>query len=207
MLSSSTAIIGVIMSAQPGFIFGNVGLHVNPPSNWTSRCAKQYNDTCVGCDTKSTYREDMSWLGYLLLVGATITYIVYVHATTRIIKDVKSDVLIFWVGWISFIASICIAFIIETPHIPSNMICVGLVIGHSVMASQVMFCTSYVTIYMSVNIYFLICCLTMPVMLLLQYTWLQDVNPGLGNWVEVLGGVYCFIGSISGPIANVMDNL
>ena len=39
-----------------------------------------------------------------------------------------------------------------------------------------------------------------PVILLtFQYTWMKVVNPGLGNWVEVVGPVVCFVGSTLGP--------
>ena len=44
------------------------------------------------------------------------------------------------------------------------------------------------------------------IMLIFQYTILENVMPGKRNWIEIMGAVLCFVGCSLVPIGQLMQH-
>ncbi len=93
--------------------------------------------------------------------------------------------------------------ILEDPVLPalSDLKSYTLLSIHVISASFVSICTTFSAARLSGTTAAIIGCFALVWLLLVQYTFLSDVNPGHNNVFEYIGLVLVFIGSLGQPIS------
>ena len=210
-LATAISSVGIIVLVQPDPMFRNTSLHRNPPSNWSSPCLPQnthdnaYGNVSVPLDGDALQNTDNQWLGYVLLVISSVTVLIGLRIVTRIVPTANPFVLSLWTGMVATPISLIIMGVKETPTLPSNPLCFGLLIVHTFGTALYSVNFPYAMQYIPPTVFAFIQSLQLVVLLVLQYTALNKVLPGLGNWPEIFGAVLCFIGCMTGSLWQLVE--
>ncbi len=224
------SLLGMLLLTQPLYIFQNSGLFRNPTSNWTSPCYAEATvlglsantsgmrvkstDTNITVNTSALheqetmqplhYTHNRQWVGYLLLVGCAVAVALTMLLAAKLQQEIASEVVIFWAAGGSTILNLIASCIFEDMVFFSGWFCTTIAMVH------VVFSAAYSTLFLWVAKYMLPVVQTLTlncgvlVLMLAQYTVMRRVNPGLGNWVEVLGAVICFVAGGVGPLGDML---
>ena len=205
-LAAAISSVGIIILVQPKPMFRNTSLHRNPPSNWSSPCLPQnthhnpYSNVSVPLDGDTLQNTDKQWLGYVLLVISSVTVAIALRLVARIVHAANPFVLSLCTGMAATAISLIIMGVKETPTLPNNPLCFGLLIVHAFGTALYSTNFPYCMQYIPPTVFAFIRSLQLVVLLVLQYSALSDVLPGLGNWLEIFGAVLCFIGCTIGSL-------
>ena len=190
-------IVGLLLMTQPPFMFpGNIFPPV-PEKNFTSPCLI----TEIGNSTEGVENPAMNkqCLGYILAVLGGILFFIMFQGMSNIVTEVSSFTFAFWNGLVGTCVSLILMGFLETPVMPTSPLCIILLLGHAVGTSQIGIILPWCLQYLSPSICAMVNSFSLVVLLMLQYTALKDIQPGHGNWVEILGAVLCFIGIVACP--------
>ena len=190
-LGAILAIIGILMMTQPPFMFPGNLLPPSPVTNFSS--------PCVDIVKEGTTVRDMEYMGYIFAVLSGLALCAIFHGMSKLVTEVNTFTFAFWNGLVGTAVSLIFMGILETPVMPASPICILLLLGHALGSSQISVILPWCLQYLSPTVCALVNSLQMVVLLTLQYTALKDIQPGHGNWVEILGAVACFIGIVVGP--------
>ena len=194
-VGATLALIGLIMMIQPEFMFPGDILHSAPKTNYTSPCVFE-TGIVEGLGNTDINKQ---WLGYIFAVISGAIVVGILHGMSNVVSEVSSFTFAFWNGLVGTTVSLILMGILETPVMPTSPMCVLLLLGHAIGTSQISVVTPWCLQYLSPTVCGLIYSLQLVLLLLMQYTVLKDIQPGNGNWVEILGAVVCFLGIIGGP--------
>ena len=203
-VSALIGLVGVFCLTQPG----NTGKKSEMPAtlfNWTSPCKISGNisDSQTLPQTGSTSPGN-EWFGYVLLLVSGICDTGTSRLLAIYIPEMCCFARTFWLGIVG--TSVCLVFSVslETLALPSNPLCIGLLILHcfgtSIHTSLMSRCAEYIP----KHVFIIERSLQFVVLIILQYTILSGIQPGHGNWVEILGAVATFVSGIVGPVWAVV---
>ena len=210
-VAAATSIIGALLMVQPGFIFHNANLYRHPPTNWTSECVTlsmpNISHRHLVDDSAVVWEDSHSneWIGYLLVLVAGLTVSATLILLQKMQVGVKFYVIGFLTGFANWLISLILMFAIETPVLPTILLCITMLLLHSFAVSQILISTAFCLHYISTVNFAVIISLGLVFQFLYQNTILKHIDPGLGNWVEAFGAVLCFCGSIAGPLQLILQ--
>ena len=164
-----------------------------------------YNYTSAPLAGEVDQQRDKQWLGYILLVISSLLMVLILCLVARLVQTVNPFVLGFWNGIVSTIVSLIIMGLKESPTLPSNPLCFGLLFVHAIGTALYAVNMPYCMQYIPPTVFAFIRSLQLVVLLVLQYTALSHVLPGLGNWLEILGAVLCIIGCMIGSLWQLIE--
>ena len=199
-LAAAISSVGIIVLVPPEPMFRNTSLHRNSPSSWSSPYLPQnthdnaYGNVSVPLDGDMLQNTGKQWLGYVLLVISSVAAVIAFRLAAQIVQTANPFVLSLWTGMVGTTISLIIMGVKETPTLPSNPLCFGLLIVHAFGTALYYANFPYCMQYIPPTVFAFIRSLQLVVLLVLQYTALSEVLPGLGNWLEIFGAVLCFIG-------------
>ena len=218
------AIIGIMLMTQPDFMFKNAGLPPPPIVNWISPCKTQHpvvilnstfntsmlpglNYTEPFIDNNENLNLDNDLLiGYILVLITGISDSIWIQSIGALVQHVSPFIMAFWVGIFGSGISFLIMAIMETPVFPNTPLCIGLLFMHCIGATQIAIVIPWSVQHISPSLCTMVNSLYLVVLLLLQYTALEDIKPGLQNWVEILGAVICLLAVVIGPMLHLWKN-
>ena len=202
------AIIGMLFILQPEFMFKNAGLPPPPEVNWKSPCVKQNldGDDIVRTNSMLEVFLDLPGevLGNLCLFGYALNYVTMTFLGKRLVKTYSPCTITFWGGLSGTVLSLVLMMLTETPTFPSSGFCIGLILTHCVTAATNTILWPFCLQYLSASVATMTHTSEVIVLMILQYTILKPVMPGLGNWLEIFGSVLCFFGLIGGPLWQII---
>jgi len=203
--------MGCLFITQPVFMFGGSGLYVNTaPTNWTSPCKETVIIQNL-TDTASTtfnQRSENIWIGVILISLAGLNDAARINLTQYIVQFISPKTLSFWMSITGILGSLPPMIIMEKVTWVSGALCNLLLIVHiytiGLLGVVTIFCMEIVNPGV-----FLIIEFTFELLLLFiyQYTFLKDIFPVKGNWLEIVGAVTCVAGIAIGPIWKIKDEL
>ena len=210
-LGAGLAIVGMVLMFQPNFLFKGAHLPPPPEVNWTSPCVPPKNVTPFDNSTEEidvmlhikTHLPSYV-VGYILVVLYAVSTTSCYYAIKPLVVDVNSSTVAFWNALIGTILSIVIMLIMEKPTFPHSWFCIMLLFFHCVGTSQQSIFMPWALQYLSAAIVVMVSTTKIIFLLVLQYTLLHHIMPGLDNWVQVVGGVICFCGLIGGPLCQLL---
>ena len=211
-LAAAICIVGALLMAQPDFIFQYAELYIHPPTNWTSEC-KTPDVQNVSSEHLLDHDEfplensfNNTWIGYLLIVAAGFSFSVFLIVNKKIDEGVKFYVTVFLSGLINTVLSLIVMFVMENPMFPTTPLCISMLFLHSFATSQGTLTAAFCMQYISPVVFAVMSSLGLAFQMMYQYTFFKAINPGLGNWVEVLGAVLCVLGNATGPILKIIQS-
>lgn len=141
--------------------------------------------------------------GYLLIVGSSVGYVLEMAVQKQRLHDINIYVLLFWMCLTGVVLSAAVMFAIETLTFPKSTTCIVLLVAHSAASSAAsLFSVSAVPLISPVT-YSLLSSLQLVLYLVAQSTVLKMVNPGHGNWEEVVGAVLVLFASVAEPVSKI----
>ena len=212
-VSALVCIAGIILLIQPMFLFKNSALTRQPQSNWTSPCLIEQQDSLMDYDLNSNKTEEFDEytgnsgsqaVGYVLITISGTAMGTGLFFTSAAMKHVSPICVTFWVGLLGTVVSVIPMLILETPTFPQRTDCILFLLAHAFGTAQSSFVYPYCMKHVVPSIFALILAMKLVFLLALQSTVLSEIKPGLGNWVEMLGGAICFLGSAIGPITQLV---
>ena len=196
-------IIGLVLMMQPPFLFSGADLPPPPVTNWTSPCGENFtshgNTTVLGSSLTIS-----GIMGYVYAVISSGLIIGYYHAISRLVKDVDPFTFAFWNALLGTLLSVLLMMIFEEPTFPLAGFCIAMLLVHCIGTTAVSVAPAWSLQYISPSVCAMINTLKMVIMIVLQYTILYDVKPGLQNWLEILGAIVCFCGMLGGPLTEII---
>ena len=216
-LSSVVCSAGILLMIQPMFMFANANLTRLPPTNWTSPCFKNIsqllpilNETILVENSTSSPESSggisNEAFGYILVLISGSMVSVGLHVVKISMKYITFITYSFWTGLIGAIFSAILMFIFEEPAFPTRPDCIGYLLIYAVGTAQSAFIFPLCLTYVIPSVYGLILATKLVILVVLQYTWLSHIQPGLGNWVEILGAIVCLLGSTLGPMFQLVKD-
>ena len=200
-LGSLVAVVGMFFMLQPDVIFRDAGLPPPPQTNWTSPCVVGGNVT-----ESLLTRVDLpsSALGYLLVTLCSLCMCSIYYLTRSLVQDISPFTICTWTALVGTILSLIIMAITETPTLPHSVFCCVMLLAHCIGGVMISVLLPWCSQYLPPSLVAMISASDVLFLLILQYTVLQSVMPGLHNWLEVLGGILGFIGLIGGPVYQII---
>ena len=214
MLSSAIlSMSGIILVIQPPVLFNNANLHQMPPINWTSVC-KAYNSmesnhtriSSVNITNAIVLPSQGGWIGYLLMGIYAISYATVIQVLPYLVEQVPYQVVTFYLAVCSALLSIVVMGFSEVPSFPNQNFCVAMVLTFCLVCSQYNCVITYSLQEIHPTVVSLLISMPIPLEIIYQYTFMHDINPGHGNWVEILGCVICFLGTIGTSLWDVVQS-
>ena len=212
LVSAIFCTFGIVLVTQPTILFKDVGLYNSPPTNWTSRC-KLHNDTEFNITnilkSNSTNLTEFHTGGYLIgyiLMGIyAITYGTVIQLLGILVNQLPHQVVSFYSTSCSSVVALVIMAVTEVPSLPTPYFCIAMLLTFCLVCSQYNFVITYSLQEINPTIVALLISMQIPLEIIYQYTFMNHINPGHGNWVEILGCVLCFLGSISSFLWDVIQ--
>ena len=187
IIFSIVCICGVVCVTQPGFIFWKL-TYVESKGQNNTTSAPLSGDHSSSIATVA--------MGYCLSAVSGVSISCYIMAYKRrsYISENVSMVL-FWSCLLCAGVSVVAMTFVERPTLPGNLKDIILVSVHSIS-----FVFNWPTFilgfkYLSGNTVNIICCCTVVLMLIPQYTISSSIYPGHRNWVEVVGVTLVLLGA------------
>ena len=151
------------------------------------------------------FHENDNWIGYVLVFLSGICGCFENHAVGRFVKDVSPLILVFWLGIAGTLVSLIMILAIEEPILQQSPLCLGLLLGHAVGTTQKAFVFFYALQYLSPSVVAMVNSSELVILLVLQYTIMKEINPGNGNWVEIVGAMLCFVAIMAVPLSHIIS--
>ena len=217
-VSAAVSLFGIVLLSQPWFLFPEGLLYKAPSPNWTSPChyslhgGYQINITDIDIWNSSSFRVVSAgyaqpWVGYIMisLSGVCLSNS-YLTMGTYVRTEGNPFVLAFWLGLGGSLFSVAPMFALEKIVFPSDPLCLFMLFLHGISSTQTVLLSPFCLQYMSHSMYSSIVVTHTAVLLILQYTVLKDIQPGNGNWVEILGGIIVLAANLLGPITEIVQH-
>ena len=198
--------VGIVLILQPRLLFSTAHLPPPPQVNWTSTCVQLVNNVELSNssydhtkDNNISQLHDTS-LGYMFLISAAMCSLILYHSVSVLVEDVSPFTLVFWNALVGTAVSSLLMGIFEQPTLLRSWFCIGMLLIHCVGTTMYSLILPWSLQYLSPTLSALLSSCRLVILVLLQYTIMRDIKPGLQNWVEIFGACVCFIGVIGGPL-------
>lgn len=195
-ISAVIAVTGIILLAQPDFIFHPSSEGKNATTSWVSPCLLEVHPS-------EDEPELSKGTGMILAVASGIVMAFKYHVMRHMTHTHNPFTVTFWLHVFATILSAILMGIFETPTMPDDLFCIGALILHSVAMAQYILALIFTLSHVSALATNLLASLELPILLISQYTFMKHIMPGKGNWLEISGAVLCFIGSTGGTFAEL----
>lgn len=164
------------------------------------------NMTDINSTDSSSQISDV-WIGYVLILSASISMSVISIFVEKLTVDHHPTVISFWLSTVNSVVSAILMASMESPSLPDGLYCILFTfLLTTLSALNAIF--SHVTLsYLLPSQTALILSLSMVVLFIIQNTLLQHVNPGRQNIEEIIGAVITFGGAVSSPIYLLSSRL
>ena len=211
-VSAFLSLLGIVLLAQPWFIFPDGVLHKAQKPNWTTPCFDNQFELDINPANSSTdsllkvHSETDAWIGYILVAVSGICISISFLTMRKFVATENPFILAFWLGFFGSVISVVPMLTLETMVFPSEGLCILILLLHGVSSTQTVLCSPFCLQYLSPPQYSFIVTMHMAVLLALQYTVLSDIQPGNGNWVEILGGIICIAACLLGPATDIIQH-
>ena len=194
-------VAGLIMVSQPkllGFEQETVSIE-----SYNNPCEK-YSNSSKGHTTQSVI-GDTAILGYGLAAISGISRGVGIVASYYRLADVHWMVTSFWLGLFGLISSIGVSAPVEKLRLPSNPVCWGLFVGHTLPLAVASIFINYSSLLIPPFALTILLTTEIINMTILQYTSLKHIHPGHRNWEEVVGILLLTVGNCSVALLGLLE--
>ena len=223
ILSLLLTLVSIVLVTQPSYIFGPSESEQNSNTSFTDRLSLfvgtykyrifreaeelLYNVTLPAPNNgdQSSTTDDI--LGYVLMILAGCSGAVDTVIQKARLNDENPLVIAFWASIAMTVIPVilCLATELHSLTFPTDINSILLIVGNTVASALsiivsikgiAMTTAILITIAASMQIFFLT---------ISQYTVLKNIEPGKGNWIEILGAFVVFIAAIIPPIWDVIQ--
>ena len=213
--ASAICVSGITLVLQPDFIFGKMNTNIlglNPNlecGNCTHTVITEIPNITldVGDMREGDGREGwtLDSLGYILPVisGTALTLDVLVLKKRPYLTENMIQVL-FWSFAMNTLVSAILMLAMEKLVVPESWYDFTLVLIHGLTYSALWPIYFYTAEHIEGNTYTLISATSVVLMLIFQYTFLSDIQPGHRNWMEVVGALLVMLGFILGSFLGLL---
>ena len=222
ILSLVLSVVAVVLVIQPSFIFGSSSestdnstitltekLHQFVRASKLLRRSEEllYNVTLPQPENDVETSTTDEILGYILMILAGVSGAVDTVIQKARLNSESPLVVTFWASIVMTVIPLVLCLITELESLtfPTDLNSILLVLGHLFASALSLILTIrgvsmttaiLITLALSMQIFFLI---------ISQYTVLKSIEPGKGNWIEILGAVTVFLAAIIPPVWDVFE--
>ena len=196
-------LVGVIGMIQPNFIFHHSEYKT---TNWTNSSSHFWTLSC-GKSGKAQDQTKHAYIPYILLTVSAVTQNLHFELVSRPpLSEVPFHIVAFFAGCFNLSTSLMFMLLFETPMMPSDPLCITLLVFWGLGAAQFFLCRNYSLLNhlqpLILNILY-----TLPLIILMfyQFTSVNQIHPDRDDKVEICGGVLCLIGALLAPVKDLVD--
>lgn len=166
-------------------------------------------DTTSNSTPQNTEPEITSYnnplYGYLCVTGLALCLCTHWQFNAAHLLQVTTvSPALFWIGLGCFVISIIIMFATENPTAVTKPLDITMVIVFACSSSLNMFLLNYSITLIPFSRVVLVLPTAMIMLYGCQKTFLKEIQPGAGNWLEILGMVLIIVGSLITPICEIL---
>lgn len=206
-------IAGCVLLSQPEFIFHNDNFMPYNIRNLSMKNCSIINSLCT--DGNCTYlcpeytqKDSMDVVyGFICCIGLgcclwgysqfNINYLVQYTTVTGIV---------FWIGVGCFVINLPVTFIVENPIPLVGAFDIGMVILLAASFTVNNYVMSYSVTVLPLSHVALVLPTALIYLFIFQKTFLKDIQPGPGNWLEVLGLAMVLVGAFMTPVCDIVKD-
>lgn len=154
----------------------------------------------MATETQEGLSESVLYPGYILGCITPLLILCQIYTINTRLSHVNPFVTVFWVSLIGSVVMTCVMGMLETPDFPSGAMCIGFMFVHLIGVLVNYLCFLVISMKLAPIITVLLFTLEITIGLIAQYTVLKNINPGHGNYVEILGAVAVIVGNVITPL-------
>ena len=191
-------LLGIILLVQPTFLmFPAVEVR---NTSWKSPCLPLSNATSMHQNqTEETVTAlSDSMLGYTFAAASGVVMAIHFVLQKYYVADANPFAMTMWRSVAVTAISLILILIVEEPVLPSDLLCILSLLGHCIAIAIGFIIVPFVLETLSAALTNLLQTVILVTLVVMQYTLMRNILPAKENWLEVLGAVLCFFGSICG---------
>ena len=197
-IGATVCLLGIILMVQPTFLmFPAVEVR---NTSWKSPCLPLSNATNMHQNQtgKAVMALSDSMLGYTLAAASGVVMAIYLQLQKYYVVDANPFAMTMWRSVVGTVISLILMLIMEEPVLPSDLLCILSLLGHCIAIAVGAIIVPFVLETLSAALTNLLQSLNLVTLVIMQYTLMRNILPAKENWLEILGAVLCFFGSIGG---------
>ena len=197
-IGATVCLLGIILLVQPTFLmFPAVEVR---NTSWKSPCLPLNNATNMHQNqTEETAMAlSDSMLDYTLAAASGVLLAILLQLQKYYVADANPFAMNMWRSVAGTAISLILMLIMEEPVLPSDFLCILSLLGHCIVIAIYVIIVPFVLETLSAALTNLLQSLNLVILVIMQYTLMRNILPAKENWLEVLGAVLCFVGSIGG---------
>ena len=197
-IGATVCLLGIILLVQPTFLmFPAVEVR---NTSWKSPCLPLSNVTSMHQNqTEETVTAlSDSMLGYTFAAASGVVMAIHFVLQKYYVADANPFAMTMWRSVAVTAISLILMLIVEEPVLPSDLLCILSLLGHCIAIAIGFIIVPFVLETLSAALINLLQSVILVTLVVMQYTLMRDILPAKENWLEVLGAVLCFFGSICG---------
>ena len=198
-VGATVSFLGTIFLIQPEFLMFPVVEVKN--ISWESPCLPFSNTNQT---EGPVVAQSDSVVGYTLAVTSGVIMAIYIKLQKCYVADANPFALTMWRSMAGSSISAILMLVLEEPVIPLDLLCVLSLLGHCISISVFAIVMPYAMKTLSAPLINLLQSLNLVSLVVMQYTLMRNILPAKENWMEVLGAVLCFCGSIGGTVYEII---
>ena len=197
-IGAIVCLLGIILLVQPTFLmFPAVEVR---NTSWKSPCFPLSNATNM--HQNQTEETAMAFsdsaLDYILAAASGVLWAILLQLLKYYVVDTNPFAMNVWSSVAGTAISLILMLIMEEPVLSSDLLCIMSLLGHCIAIAVTVIITPFVLETLSAAVTNLLQSLNLVTLVIMQYTLMRNILPAKENWLEILGAVLCFFGSIGG---------
>lgn len=144
-------------------------------------------------------------LGYAFVVTSAACHVIFLYSTNKGLSEIHPCVIVFWTALSGVTVSLLGMAVFETPMMPSNSLCLGMLPAHATAASICLVLLTTGISLLPARVCALLSSIEVAFMCTAQYTVLKNINNGHGNFLEIMGVVIVVAGNTIRPIHDLYE--
>ena len=203
-IGSTVCLLGVILLVQPTFLmFPAVEVR---NTSWKSPCLPLSNATNMPQNqTEETAMAlSDSALDYTLAAASGVLLSILLQLQKCYVIDANPFAMNMWRSVAGTAISLILMLIMEEPVLPSDLLCILSLLGHCIVIAIGAIVNPFALETLSAALTNLLQSLNLVILVIMQYTLMRNILPAKENWLEILGAILCFFGSIGGTTYELL---
>ena len=203
-IGATVCLLGVILLVQPTLLmFPAVEVR---NTSWKSPCLPLSNATNMHQNqTEETAMAlSDSALDYTLAAASGVVLAILLQLVKYYVVDANPFAMNMWCSVANTAISLILMLIMEEPVLPSDLLCILSLLGHCIVIAIGAIIYSFTLETLSAALTNLLGSLNLVILVIMQYTLMRNILPAKENWLEILGAVLCFFGSLGGTTYELL---
>ena len=134
------------------------------------------------------------------------SYSIYLLIVPLLLENVSILTILFYNSGPCAVIFAIFMTLFESPTLPTGGFCICMIIVICVCVIQNNLVVPFCLKEIAPSVFAILMSLSIGLCVTYQYTFMKEINPGHGNWVEVLGCVLCLLGSVTSPVWHILKS-